>query len=307
VEGTPLLSRMRIRHVVMSFVTDSPTLPVSVIVPTIGRAALLATCLESVAACDPPPAEILVIDQSGDDAVRSAVDRFAPAGARLLTSEVRDRSRAVNQGMAAAAHELVLVTDDDCTVDPAWVATAWAHLAGDPETIVTGRVLPVGDAIAVPSLVGGDEPRDYTGEIHYDVLFGCNMGCSRSPFLALGGFDERVKLAEDNDFCYRWLAAGKGLHYDPALLIWHHAWRTADQLERHFRGYARGQGIFYAKHLVRGDLGIVRFLLQDIRRSTRAVAARIVRGRSDWPDARLSLPIGVVRGLLEGWRAFRDT
>jgi GT2 family glycosyltransferase len=166
-------------------------------------------------------------------------------------------------------------------------------------------VLPVGDAAGVASLVGLEEPRDYSGEIHDDVLFGCNMACARSRFLALGGFDERVRLVEDNDFCYRWLRAGQHLHYDPSLLVWHHAWRTPEELKRQFRGYARSQGIFYAKHLRRGDLGVMRFLVRDIRRAARATIARIVRGRSEWPDARLALPGGVTCGLVEGWRAFR--
>jgi GT2 family glycosyltransferase len=279
-------------------------LPMSVVVPTIGRAALLEDCIASIAACSPPPDEIVVVDQSGDPAVASVVARFEAAGARLLVATFRDRSLAVNLGMRDARNELVAVTDDDCTVDPSWIERAWERAASDAATIVTGRVLPVGEAVAVPSLVGSDQPCDYTGGIHYDVLFGCNMACSRSRFLDLGGFDERVKLAEDNDFCYRWLRAGHRLQYDPSMLIWHHAWRTPEQLATHFRGYARGQGIFYAKHLRRGDLAVLRFVAHDLRRAARAVAARLVRGRPEWPDARLSLPLGVARGLAEGWREF---
>jgi GT2 family glycosyltransferase len=280
------------------------TVPVSVVVPTIGRAELLEACLGSVAACRPDAAEIIVVDQSNEAAVRSVVAKFADAGARLVTSPIRDRSLAVNLAMRKARHESVLVTDDDCTVDPRWVGKAWEHLSTDPETIVTGRVLPVGDAIAVPSLVGSGTPSDYTGSVHFDVLFGCNMACSRTRFLELGGFDERMKLAEDNDFCYRWLRAGRRLHYDPSLLIWHHAWRTPEELERHFRGYARGQGIFYAKHLRAGDLRVARFVARDIRRATRALAARLVRGRPEWPDARLALPRGLTQGFIDGWRQF---
>jgi GT2 family glycosyltransferase len=154
--------------------------------------------------------------------------------------------------------------------------------------------------------MGDPMPHEYTGEMHYDVLFGCNMACSRSRFLDLGGFDERVKLAEDNDFCYRWLRAGERLRYDPDFLIWHHAWRTREDLQRHFAAYARGQGIFYAKHLRRHDLVIVRFLARDFRRATRGVASRILRGRSEWPDARLALPRGVISGLVSGWFACGD-
>jgi GT2 family glycosyltransferase len=277
-------------------------LPVSVVVPTIGRAELLRRCLQSISECTPQAAEIVVVDQSGDQAISSLVAAFA--GTTLLVSTIRDRSLAVNRGVTEARHETVLITDDDCTVAPNWVRTAWGHLSEDPLRIVTGRVLPVGDALSIPSLTGSPNPHDYQGEIQYDVLFGCNMGCSRAPFLAIGGFDERVKLAEDNDFCYRWLRAGHPLRYDPDLLIWHHAWREPEELERHFRAYARGQGIFYAKHLRRRDPVMLRFLARDVRRACRGIASRLVRGRSDWPDARLALPLGVPAGLIQGWRAF---
>ncbi len=276
----------------------------SVVVPTIGRAELLRRCLESISDCDPRAAEIVIVDQSGDDAVRSVVAGFASSNARLLVSAERDRSLAVNRGMREAEHDVGLVTDDDCTVAPSWVGIAWKHLSSDPRTIVTGRVLPVGDAVSIPSLVGSAAPRDYTGEIHYDILFGCNMACSRDGFLALGGFDERVKLAEDNDFCYRWLRAGQPLRYDPDLLIWHHAWRGPEELQRHFRAYARGQGIFYAKHLRARDPAMVRFLVRDVRRAARGIASRLVRGPAAWPDARLALPRGIAAGLVEGWKAF---
>ncbi|HET7127687.1 MAG TPA: glycosyltransferase [Gaiellaceae bacterium] len=281
------------------------TAPVSVVIPTIGRAPLLAKCLASLALCSPRAAEIIVVDQSGEGEIHAAVEAFAGVGARSLHCAVRDRSIAVNEGMAAAEHEFVLVTDDDCTVAETWVETAAAHLLAEPEAIVTGRVLPVGDAIAIPSLVGAAESSEYSGSLRYDVLFGCNMACSRDRFLELGGFDERVQLAEDNDFCYRWLRAGRRLRYDPELLVWHHAWRTPAQLRRHFHGYARGQGIFYAKHLLGGDLAVIRFLARDVYRASRAAAALVLRGRGEWPDARLALIHGVPTGFAVGWRAFR--
>jgi GT2 family glycosyltransferase len=284
--------------------STADVVPASVVIATIGPADRVEACLKSISECEPRPAEIIVVDQSGDDAVHAAVVRFATAGARLLTTSVRGKSPAVNKGVEDARNEIVLLTDDDCTVATTWAATAFAYISADLETIVTGRVLPAGDAAGVASLVGLDEPRDYTGEIHDDVLFGCNMACSRSSFLALGGFDEGVNLVEDNDFCYRWLRAEHRLQYDPALLVWHHGWRTAEELQRQFRGYARSQGIFYAKHLRQRDLGVLRFLARDIRRATRAILARILRGSSEWPDARLALPFGVTAGLLEGWKRY---
>ena len=39
--------------------------PVSVVIPTVGRTDLLGACLESLVACDPAAAEVILVDQSG--------------------------------------------------------------------------------------------------------------------------------------------------------------------------------------------------------------------------------------------------
>jgi glycosyltransferase involved in cell wall biosynthesis len=56
----------------MSEALAGASVPLSVVLPTIGRAELLVACLASIAACEPGAAEIIVVDQSGDQAVRSA-------------------------------------------------------------------------------------------------------------------------------------------------------------------------------------------------------------------------------------------
>jgi GT2 family glycosyltransferase len=280
----------------------SDVLPISVVVPTIGRASLLSSCLESIARCRPGAADVVVVDQSADHAVRVVVDEWASAGARLVTSDVRDRGHAVNLGMQHARNDLVLVTDDDCTVSSSWIESAWLVLEHNGAAIVTGRVLPEGDEQGIPSTIVDEAARDYTGHVHYGALFGGNMGCDRNEFLAFGGFDVRVTSAEDNDFCYRWLRAGRTLVYEPAMQVWHHGWRSPDELKRVYVAYGRGQGLFYGKHLRSGDLGVLRFLLTDVYRGLRGTLAVLVRGEPAWPDARVGLLRGLGRGLPTGLR-----
>src|SRR5436309_15421307 len=50
-------------------------LDVSVLICTRDRSALVEGCLDSVLACSPAPAEVVVVDQSRDQATRRAVDR----------------------------------------------------------------------------------------------------------------------------------------------------------------------------------------------------------------------------------------
>ena len=281
--------------------------PVTVVIPTIGRVQLLRSCLASLAACRPLPAEVLVVDQSHDPEVAGLVEEFGASGARLVPSHGLGVAKGRNDGLRAAANEVVLITDDDCTVAPDWIETAWRFMAGESRTIVTGRVLPVGDPVAVPSTIDDPEPHDYTGPPRTGVLFPNNVALPRSQALGLGGFDERfgpMEFAEDNEFCYRWLKAGHRLLYEPSLTVWHHDWRTPDELERLYVTYARGEGFLYAKHLRQRDLRILRFVARDLYWALRATASAVVRRRARWTDPRRATLRGLPAGFLLGWRVY---
>jgi hypothetical protein len=281
--------------------------PVSVVVPTVGRAALLRPCLESLAACTPRADEILVVDQSGDPAVAAVVADFETAKARLVPCEGRGVSRGRNVGLRNSRHEIVFVTDDDCRVADDWIAVGWSLMQSEPEKIVTGRVLPVGDPRAVPSTIDDPEPRDHTGAARGGLLFPNNMVVNRTLVLEEGGFDERFgpqEAAEDNDFCYRWLRAGRHLVYEPKLTVWHDDWRSPSELESLYARYARGEGFLYAKHLRHGDLRMLRFLARDLLWGIRSLVSAVVKGRPRWTDPRRATLRSLPGGFVHGWRVY---
>jgi GT2 family glycosyltransferase len=282
-------------------------IPVTVIVPTIGRASQLEACLASLADCEPRAEEVLVVDQSGSSQIKDLTGRFAGAGARYLFNSGPGKSIGANAGLDHARHEVVLFTDDDCTVERSWVASASGALERDPSMIVTGRVLAPRDAGHVPSTIDDATPHEYVGRPNVGALYWNNMACARSALQGIGGFDESLTLAAaDNDLCWRWLRAGGRIRYEPELVVWHHDWRTPKELERLYVRYARGQGQLYGKHLGRGDLGIARFVLRDFLYVCRAALAA-VRNRSLHPDPwALGIVRGMPRGLAEGWRSARS-
>ncbi len=288
------------------------TEPVSVVIPTIGRRGLLEQCLRAVLACDPRADEVVVVDQSGGTEVAALVERLADElGApqlRRLECEGRGISRAMNRGLAAARHDTVLGTHDDCTVAPDWVAVAAAHARAHPDGIITGRVLPPDGSGYVPSTKTDPRPRDFTGTLTSGLLYPANMVASRSGIQAIGGFDERPSLrvaAEDNDLCYRWLADGRTFRYEPDLVVWHHDWRTPEQLVRTHKGYARAQGSFYAKHLHARDRRILPLLLWDLRHGLRSIVVGGLRRTPRWEDAYREMGPSLLAGLLGGWREAR--
>jgi GT2 family glycosyltransferase len=278
--------------------------PVTVLIPTIGRVKLLDRCLQSIAACDPPPGEIVVVDQSGDSAVSDLVSRFHEFGARVVRSDRRSVAVGRNVGLRLARYDVVLVTDDDCGVAPSWVETGWAHMRAKPQAIVTGRVVPEGDPRAVPSTKDDPEPRDYTGEIHCGVLFPNNMALDRSAVLKFGGFDERVHGAEDNDLCYRWLRAGHTLCYEPDMVVWHDDWRSHAELERLWVAYARAQGGFYAKQIRHGDWAVMRHLTAELWKGLRSKLFAPLSREPRWTDPQRATVPWLLVGLAESWRRF---
>jgi GT2 family glycosyltransferase len=280
---------------------------VTVAIPTIGRVESLRRCLQSLASSDPAPAEILVVDQSHDEAIAALVHEVGGARSRVVRSNGLGVARARNDGLRAAANDVVLVTDDDCTVPPDWASTGWRLATEHPGAIVTGRVLPVGDPRAVPSTKDDPLPVDLSGERRGGWLFGNNMALPRVAVLGLGGFDERFgpdEAAEDNEFCYRWLKVGRQLRYEPSLVVEHHDWRSPADLERLYVRYARGEGFFYAKHLRRGDLRMLRFVLRDVAWGLRGLASGLIKRRESWTDSRRGIFKGMPGGFAAGWRAY---
>jgi O-antigen biosynthesis protein len=278
--------------------------PVSVIIPTVGRAAQLEACLASLAECEPLAGEVLVVDQSGRDEIEGLTGRCSDSGARYVHCDGCGKPRGANAGLREAANDTVLFTDDDCTVAPSWIGVTVEALRLHEPAIVTGRVLPPSDAAKVPSTIDDPTPREYDGDLQVSVLFGNNMAFSRSAVLGIGGFDERFTLAaDDNDLCYRWLRAGGRIRYEPAMVVWHHDWRTPEELERLYVYYARFQGMFYAKHLRKGDLRVAPFLVRDLRDGLVGLRDQYLRGRPRGSDWRQGVLRGLPAGLLAGWRA----
>lgn len=280
--------------------------PVTVVLPTIGRPELVRECLVSLERCDPRADEIVVVDSSRDDAVEHVVAGLEGDCARTIRCDRQGLGYAFNVGLAEAKHEIVLLTNDDCTVDSSWVGVGLSHARTAETELVSGRVLPMGDPEAVPSTIDDPFQRVYRGAPAF-VLYTQCMAFHRSAVLEFGGFDGRISpSAEDNDLSYRWLRAGRSIRYEPDFVVWHHDWRTREQLERLYVGYGIGQGMVYGKHLRRGDVAIARYVLRDLYAGCRGIAARLVRGRRPTVDWRPGLLRGLPVGLARGWRAAGD-
>lgn len=87
--------------------------PVSVIIPAWKRVDVLRKTLEVISRCDPPPAEILVHVDGGQQAVHRMLAVDFPTVKVLLSVQLLGPGGSRNRLIAAARHELVANFDDD--------------------------------------------------------------------------------------------------------------------------------------------------------------------------------------------------
>ncbi|WP_295392350.1 glycosyltransferase [uncultured Thiodictyon sp.] len=199
---------------------------ITVAIPSYGRDHVLVDTLREVLNLSPPPAEVLVLDQTRahtSDVETMLREWDAAGGIRWLRLTEPSITRAMNQGLLAASNDIVLFLDDDIHPEPALLR---AHLAAHRDTaatLVAGRVIQ-------PWQAGVDVSKDT--RFHFASLrpawitqfMGGNFSIRRKAALDLGGFDEnfvRVAYRFEAEFAYRLDRAGHRIYFEPAASLYH--------------------------------------------------------------------------------------
>jgi LmbE family N-acetylglucosaminyl deacetylase/glycosyltransferase involved in cell wall biosynthesis len=180
-------------------------LPISVIVRTKDRPALLAEAIASIRATG-YPAEIVVVNDGG---AHPNVD-----GVTLVEHETsRGRSEAANAGVKAAKNEYIAFLDDDDLYYPEHLAT----LADASR--VSNAAAWYSDAVSAFIEAESRRPmRIYSRDFDRELMLVDNyvplptLLIRRADFLDLGGFDPAFDLFEDWDFLIRLSQRGDFVH-----------------------------------------------------------------------------------------------
>src|SRR4051812_31448692 len=113
---------------------------ISVVIPTRDRGAEAAAAARAVLS-DPCDLELVVVDQSQDDASVAALREIDDPRLRVVRSTLRGASNARNAGVAATTAPLLAFTDDDCRPEPGWASTMLRLFEEEPKPdLIFGRV-----------------------------------------------------------------------------------------------------------------------------------------------------------------------
>jgi glycosyltransferase involved in cell wall biosynthesis len=293
--------------------------PASVIICTRDRPDQLARCLVSFKDQTVVPSEVIVIDNASvDDRTRNVALK---AGVRYIREDRPGLDIARNTGAAVASCPILVYTDDDTVLHPAWLERMVAAFDDPAIWAVTGLVLPAELETAAQAvfekawggLGKGYERRDYGPAFYeqtrrkgcpaWEIGAGASMAFRREVFDRLGGFDERLDVGAagcsgDSEYWHRILCAGGVCRYEPSAVLYHYHQREFEGLARQLRAYMRGHvAALLVQYERSGEWGNLRRLLLSL---PHWYARKLSWRLAGVYDSSACLVGEEIRGMLEG-------
>jgi succinoglycan biosynthesis protein ExoA len=229
---------------------------VSVLLPVLDEVDAIDLCLESLAAQDYPPLEILVAEGGSTDGTHEQLIAWQERlpGLRVVPNPVRVQSHGLNLAANEAQGEVLVRADAHTTYAPDFIRRSVEGLLHTGATAVGGLQVPEGTglfgkavAAAMRStlLIGGSGFRHATEPTLTDTVY---LGAIRRlDFITNGGLRTLPSgVAEDADFYFRLRRAGGTVLVDPSIKSTYAPRENVRGLWRQFFRYGMGKvDMFY--------------------------------------------------------------
>ena len=229
----------------------------SVVVVSYNQWHLTERCLQSIAEhSDTDALEIIVVDNASADETPQRLQSWQQKDPNrrkvVLNQDNLGFGPAVNQGLAMAQGDYLIILNNDIIVGPGWARGLRRHLEVDPQL---GILCPVTNNIgneAQVALDGRTPAEVFESARHYNLAkvgkllpltiaaFFCVM-IPRHVYTKLGGLDEQFVpgFFEDDDYCLRIKALGLKIGCAEDVFVYHELSASFDKV-----GVSRRQAIF---------------------------------------------------------------
>jgi len=238
---------------------------------------LLRRCLAAVAATVKEPHELLVVDNGSDDGSAAMVREQFPEAILIANPVNRGFAAAVNQALAQATGEFLLLLNSDAQVQPAAVETMVHYLREHPRVGMCGGRLrdaqgrvqhsfgngPTVWSEAIRKSVWNPWTRSawgsrwleqrYRQPTQVDWVLGACLMIRRATVAQIGPLDEQFFFYfEEVDWCRRARQAGWVVVYLPTAEVLHLGGQSvAHDPARMAHQYRKSQRRYYHKHQAR--------------------------------------------------------
>ncbi|MEW2136449.1 glycosyltransferase [Streptomyces sp. NPDC005409] len=240
------------------------TEPVTVLVPAYNERECIANTLISLAASD-HPIEVIVIDDGSTDGTADIVEEMDLPFVRLIRQANGGKSTALNTGIAAASHDIIVMMDGDTVFESSTVREL-VQPFGDPAIGAVAGNAKVGNR---ESLIGAWQHIEYVlghnlDRRMYDMLnviptIPGAVGAFRKEAVRQAGGMSDDTLAEDTDITIAVLCEGWRIVYAERARAWTEAPASLQQLwsQRYRWSYGSMQAMWKHRSAVtaRGPAG----------------------------------------------------
>ena len=178
------------------------------------------------------PDEVVIVDGGSTDGTL-AILRSAE-GVTLIEEPGANISRGRNLAVAAAAHDVIAVSDADCVPEPTWLERLLAPMERGAAVSMGAYVARTDGFFEVcASAVAVPDPSELRAETF--MPSSRSVAFRRDVFLEAGGYPEWLDRGEDMYLDLRWREAGvrMGLASDAVV-----EWRVRPTLVDHWRQYS---------------------------------------------------------------------
>ncbi|MFE2939136.1 glycosyltransferase [Streptomyces sp. NPDC059255] len=240
------------------------TEPVTVLVPAYNERECIANTVNSLMASD-HPIEVIVVDDGSTDGTADIVEALWLPNVHVVRQQNGGKPAALNNGIAHASHDIVVMMDGDTVFEPSTVGEL-VQPFGDPRVGAVAGNAKVGNR---DTLIGAWQHIEYVMGFNLDRRMYDVLGCMPTIPGAIGAFRrqalERVggmsedTLAEDTDITMAMHRDGWRVVYAERARAWTEAPESVQQLwsQRYRWSYGTMQAIWKHRRAVveRGPSG----------------------------------------------------
>ena len=224
---------------------------VSLVTTVLNAGGNVGRFLETVAAQTRQPDEVVVVDGGSTDGTLEELRRAE--GITLIEEPGASIARGRNVAIAAAAHDVIAVSDADCVLEPDWLERLLEPI-GSGADVAMGAYRPITETFFHRCLAAVNLPDPDEWDEGTFMPSGRSVAFRREAIEAAGGYPEWLAIGEDMYVDLRWRELGLDMRLAREAVAW---WRLRPDLRstwtQYFR-YARGDaiaGMYPERHALR--------------------------------------------------------